>query len=475
MSAALKDYWLLWRMALSTRHRHANVIIFALSAFVALTVGLLVQMKNGDPVLSLGLALRIALGVLLASWMIYFVPGAVKLNSPVNARLVPRLRRRLIQLTALVWVLMVATVTLMTIDTRLNPILVFLGAGTWIAAFGLGQSGQRIGQWVQLAAWLFIVFNKYLPPGLLALLQSGIGLAAATLLMLAFAAFALQGMFMDGGERHYAAREAQVLQSERLTASGQFRERSQVKFGAAFYRWALRRDCQAGEAGKLLAHLLGSMNHWTYRAVMLGAFVALVAIALAAVRAFAGPELQQTVSDAAWAGFACMMLLPLFENERRNVRMKDTASEQGLFRLAPRMPVSAPAFNRKVAATLLRIALLEWTMLAATVLLLGAMSGASAANLFMQACLCCLTLPLVGGNLRDHARRVGPMGWQMLIGLAVSIGASVAFGIAVGAASGLPVMAGAALASIAIALAVFALGWRRADNAPFAFPAGRLA
>ncbi|MEW6370198.1 MAG: hypothetical protein AB1584_04635 [Pseudomonadota bacterium] len=475
MNALLRDYWLVWRMALSTRHRRANVFILALAVLVALVIGLLVQLKHDDPVLSLGLSLRIALGVLLASWLIYFVPGAVKLNSPVNARLVPRLRRRLIQLTALVWVLMVATVTLMTLETRLTPALVFLGAGTWIAAFGLGQSGHRLGQWVQLSAWLFIVFHKHLPPGLLESLQSGTGFAAATLLMLAFAAFALQGMFMDGGERHYAAREAQVLQTERLTASGQFRERSQVKFGASFYRWALRRDCQAGEPGKLLAHLLGSMNHWSYRAVMLGAFMAISALALAAVRAFAGPELQQMVTDVGWAAFACMMLLPLFENERRNVRVKDTAAEQALFRLAPRLPVSAPAFNRKVAATLLRIALLEWGMLAATVLCLGVMTGASAANLFMQACLCCMTLPLVGGNLRDHARRVGPLGWQMLIGLIVSIGVSFAFGMVAQKATGLPVMAGAALTSIVIALVVVALGFRRAEGAPCAFPAGRLA
>ncbi len=475
MSALLKDYWLLWRMALSTRHRHASAFILGLGVLVALVIGLLVQIKNGDPMLSLGLALRIFLGVVLASWLIYFVPGAIKLNSPANARLVPRLRRRLIQLTAIVWVVAVATVTLMTLETRLTPALVFLGTGIWIAAFGLGQSGNRVGQWVQFAAWMFIVFNRHVPAGLLALLQSGTGFAAATLLMLAFAAYALQATFLDGGERHYAAREAQVLQTERLTASGQFRERSQVKFGAAFYRWALRRDCQAGEPGKLLTHLLGSMNHWTYRAVMLGAFVAVSAIVLVALRTFAGPELQQMVTDMAWAGFACMMLLPLFENERRNVRVKDTAAEQALFRLAPRMPVSAPAFNRKVAATLLRIALLEWGMLAFTVLCLGVMSGASASNLFLQACACCLTLPLVGGNLRDHARRVGPMGWQMLIGLIVSIGLSVALGMLARELTGLPVMAGAALASIAIALAVVALGVHRADGAPCAFPAGRLA
>jgi len=56
---------------------------------------------------------------------------------------------------------------------------------------------------------------------------------------------------------------------------------------------------------------------------------------------------------------------------------------------------------------------------------------------------------------------------------------SVCISFAVGAVAhtvfGLPVIVGAALASIVIAAALVANGFRRARTAPYAFPAGRLA
>jgi hypothetical protein len=88
-------------MALSTRHARANAIVLGFTAFATLGVGALVQLNEGDLLLSAGLSLRVALGLLLAGWMMYFVPGAVKLNTPFTARLVPRMRRRLIELTTL--------------------------------------------------------------------------------------------------------------------------------------------------------------------------------------------------------------------------------------------------------------------------------------------------------------------------------------------------------------------------------------
>ncbi len=475
MSAALKDYWLLWRMALSTRHPRASAIVLGLTVLGTVLVGALAQMKEGDLVLTAGLMLRVALGGLMGGWMLYFVPGAVKLNSPFTACLVPRLRRRLIALTMLVWATAVGAATLMSLDTRLSPALVFLGTGTWLAAYGLGQSGHRVGAWVQFAAWMLIVFNKSLPPGLIDQVKGGTGLVVATLLMLAFGAFALQAMYMNGGERHYAAREAQKLQIERLTADGQFKERKQNNVGASIYARALRRDCEARDVGSLLGHLLGSSSHWLNRMLTLGIVGAVVAIALVAFRLFGSAETNEMITAIGWLFALPLLLMPLFGSELRNVRLKDTAAEQALIRLVPPMPAGAPDFNRKLAATLLRASLLEWGILAGAVLGLGAMTGASAANLFMQACLCCLTLPLVAANLRDHARRSGLLGWRLLCGFALSLGISFGLAVAAQRALGLPVTAGAALVSIAIAIALVVRGFRRADTAPYAFPAGRLA
>ena len=479
MSAALKgpaaDYWLLWRMALSTRHPRASAIVLGLTGVATLVVALLVQLKNADPLLTASFALRIALGGMMMGWMLYFVPGAVKLNSPFTARLVPRLRRRLIELTALVWLVAIVSSALMAQGTKLSPALVFLGTGTWLAAYGLGQSGNRMGAWVQFAAWTCIVFNQHLPAGLVEQLKGGTGFAVAALLMLAFGALALQWMFLNGGERHYAAREAQILQAEKLTAAGQFKERRQHRIGASLYEWVLRRDSTARNSGRLLGHLLGARNHWVYRALAMGGILAGGVVAVGLLHAFGSLELQEMTANIGWAGAALLMLGALFDCERRNVRLKDTATEQALMRLVPPLPAGAPAFNRHLARTLLRVGLLEWAMLAATVLCLGLLSGASPADLGMQACLCCLTLPVVAANLRDHAHHAGLLGWRLLCGFVLSVCISFAVGAVAHTVFGLPVLAGAALASIVIAIALVANGFRRAETAPYAFPAGRLA
>lgn len=473
-AATMRDYSLLWRMALGIRHARANAIVLGFTVFAALCVGALVQLEENNLALTAGACLRVLLGGLMAGWMMYFVPGAVKLNTPFSARLVPRMRRRLMELTTLAWVVATASATLLSLDTRMAPAFVFLGTGSWIAAYGLGLSGHRAAGAVQCALIFPIIFNSSLPPGVVDALRSGTGLAVATLLMLALAAFSLQAMFMNGGERHYAACEARTLQSERMSAAGQFRERKERKFGAALYRRVLRRDCRDRDAGRLLGHLLGAQNHWVYRALMLGSLVALVACALLGLRLFGGADTQQMVAATGWLFASALLVVPLFDSERRNVRLKDTAAEQVLFRLAPAMPGTAPAFNRKVNATLLRGALLEWAMLAGTVLLLSALTGASASSMFMQACFCCLALPLAGANLRDHARHAGLLGWRLFLGAAASLGASFAAARLLAQVSGLPLVAGAALASLLIALAVVAAAFARSIKAPFAFPAGRL-
>lgn len=102
MNAALKDYYLLWRMVLSIRHARTNTILFGFAVFAALCVGALVQLEEREPLHTASAAVRVALASLLGGWMMYFVPGAVKLNTPFTARMVPRMRRRLMALTALV-------------------------------------------------------------------------------------------------------------------------------------------------------------------------------------------------------------------------------------------------------------------------------------------------------------------------------------------------------------------------------------
>lgn len=124
---------------------------------------------------------------------------------------------------------------------------------------------------------------------------------------------------------------------------------------------------------------------------------------------------------------------------------------------------------------LLWAGLVEWALVSASVLALVAITGGSGATVWMQACICCLTLPLLASTLRDHAHRSGTGGWWLLLGLLASLGACF---LAAAAASRLPgteLMPVAALASLLLAGAVIAWRWRRLVGAPHAFPVGRLA
>ena len=478
MNAVMKDYYLLWRMALSIRHPRAHVFFLCATAIASLGLGVLIQLKEDDLLHTAILSLQVALGFLLVGALFYFVPGAVKLNTPATARLVPRMRRRLMGLTILAWVVATGTVALMAMwgnETQAEAALVFLGTGSGIAMYGLSQSGHRAAGLGQFALFGVIFFNSSVSPRLLEPLTHGSGFAVATLLMLALGAFVLQAMFMNGGERHVAACAARTLQAERLSATGQFRERKARGFGAALYRRLLARDCRRRDSERLLGHLLGAASHWVHRAIMLASLVAIVACVLLGVHLFASADTQRMTADIGWLFAAALLLVPFFDSERRNARLKDTAVEQALFRLAPPLPGTAAAFNRTVSLALLRGTLLEWAMLAATVLLLTAMTGTSASRIFMQACFCCLTLPLAGANLRDHARSAGLSGWRLLLGMAGSLGLSAIVAVALHWALGMPLAPGAALASIVIAVVVVARGLARDRTAPFAFPVGRLA
>ncbi len=121
----------------------------------------------------------------------YFLSGAAKLNTPVHARLVPRMRRRLMQLTTASWAGATGLAALLAWGTPLSPAFVLLGMGTWLAILGLVRSGHRAGTVAQ-----FMFFPAFIVPGSVDFarqhLGHGAGFAIAMALMLALAAFTLR-------------------------------------------------------------------------------------------------------------------------------------------------------------------------------------------------------------------------------------------------------------------------------------------
>ena len=475
MSAALRTHAVLARMALSSRQPHAGILVLSFAVLAAAAIGVLVQLKMEDPILSIGVAARIGLAGLVAGWAGYFLPGAIKLNTPGNARLVPALRRRLMQLTAGAWAAATLLMALLAVGSGLAPALVLLGVGIALATFALARTGHWAGIAMQFALFPLVAVSRDIPAGALEWLAHGPGLALASLLMLAYGAFTLRTMFMHGGDRHYAQRERQKLQTERLSPKGQFKEGRPNRLATKIYLAFLRRDCAGRDAGKLLGHLLGVREHWSYQALSLALVTLIGGAALLLLRVYGGDTLRVMAANGGWIFALGVMLVPLFEHERRNIRLMETRGEQALLRLAPAMPATAGAFNRTLARVHLRSALLGWCMQVAAVLSLTLAAGAPLSFHAMQMCACCLTLPLIGTNLRRHARDAGLLGLGPLLALLLSAGISFAIAALLRAAFGLPLTAGAALASILIALVVVPWRWKRSVAAPIAFPVGRLA
>jgi len=473
MTAALRDYQVLWRMALSARQPHARAFLLSVTALAALAVGLLVWIKTSDAGPALGAAARVVLGGLLIGYVMYFLSGAAKLNTPAHARLVPRMRRRLMQLTAAAWAGGTGLAALLAWGTPLSPAFVLLGMGTWLATLGLVRSGHRAGTAAQ-----FMFFPAFLVPGSVDFarqhLGHGAGFAMAMALMLALAAFTLRTMFMNGGDRHFALRTALKLQTERLSPEGQLKARNPNRFAMRIYLAALRRDSAGHNGGKLLAHLLGAREHWTQQVLGLGSVALLAGVAVFVLRQVGGETVGGMLTNVAPSFASGFFIASLFEYVRRNTRLIDTRGEQALLRLAPVMPARAAVFNRSLARLLLTNAAIGWCMLLAASLWVTLAAGAPASLLVRQVCLACLTLPLIGLNLRDQSRLSSMLGSSVLVFLLTSAGVSLLAGIALRAATGLPVLPGAALMSIMIACVDGVRRWKAGVDAPIAFPVGRL-
>ena len=473
MKAALRDYYTLWRMALGARQSHANAFLLIVTGLAALAIGLLVWLQSSDDRLALGAAARIILVGLLSGYVMYFLSGAAKLNTPAHARLVPRMRRRLMQLTTASWAGATGLAALLAWGTPLSPAFVLLGTGTWLATLGLVRSGHRAGTAAQ-----FMFFPAFIVPGSVDFarqhLGHGAGFAMAIALMLALAAFTLRTMFMNGGDRHFALRTALKLQNERLSPEGQFKGRNSGRFAMRIYLAALRRDSAGHNGGKLLAHLLGAREHWTQHVLGLGSVALLAGIAMFVLRQVGGETVRGLLASSAPMYASGIFIASFFEFRGRNTRLIETRGEQALLRLAPVMPGRAPLFNRSLARLLLRNAAINWCVLLAASLWLTLAAGAPPSLLVRQVCLACLTLPLIGFNLRDQARLSSMLDSSVLVFLLTSAGVSLLAGIALREATGLPVLSGAALMSITIACVDGVRRWKVSVDAPHAFPVGRM-
>lgn len=468
MSTRLAQYWLLWQAALSFTRSFSRHLLLLAAVFVTLVAALVIG-ATGSTQAWLGWALCIPAGFLLFTWTLAYLPGAFKLNSPANAQLVPGMRRRLIELSLLVWLAGIGAMAL-----GMHLVSGTLGHGLWLAAaITLGTATMAAG--VSMAALVYLpllagfIANKLLPAWVLAAVQSLTASRLALLVLPLLAALAVWAMFPRAGKRHWRmfARQASAGAFAAPTVLGQ--EPGRLSPDGVLLRRAVAQRRQ----GALLMQALGrSVPAAMASALALAALVTGTIIHLA--RSGVLPMLTDYFAQLSWVTISGVLLVFMFQAGMAPAWLARTTGEQALVRLAPAFPADASRFNMLLARAQLRQLLTIWLMATGASLLLGLVSGMSGSALLQQVGVCCMTLPALALALRDHARSNA---WPVFAMWAFAYGVSSIgplAGIAGMALLGLPFWPVALVTAFGLSALLVRQRLELMRTAPIAFPAGRI-
>jgi hypothetical protein len=410
--------------------------------------------------------LLIAVGWFTLMWMGLFLPASVLMNSAPNARLVPRLRRRLLQMGAGSWVLATGGAT--------------LAFGTWsayplFAAYMLGITLQRAGfrsaAALVVLAPLWPLMSARLPAPLTEAVTSTPGLLALSALLVLGAAWGLVRLYPAGGDRHLDGRGQVVERIGRTQNPEIARSRGVAWLNRFAYLPALQRDCLLGKPGTLLLHALGPVVHWSAWIPGL-AIIVLFTLALGALLAFSGAEVSPDVAHGVLGTVLVVLTsLVVLGSAKFGQALRTTQGEQALLRLTP-LTGQAALLNRRLADAMTKTALFDWAMMTAVLLIAAWVAGADGAVLLRQFALSCLAGMLaVTGLLGDFARSLPAVSWRqsLMVILLCSGGATLQW-----MALGSLFWVGLALASLSGAALLLRAARRRMLAAPPAFPAERM-
>lgn len=469
MNARLRDYRMLWRAAVT----HASPRLSGVFRWGGLALGIalgVVEYKNGLRA-SVAWAWCLASVFLLLDWAWRFMPGAVKLNSPANAHLVPQMRRRLIELSWLLCCLGIAGIAS-------APYTDASELGTWlfwivliVVGSGLSAAGHRAGTAIVMVASMSVLFVDRLPAVLTAMLSHPLAVVLALPVYAGIIYLAARAMFPQGGERHWAMLARRARWTAMAGNSDPLAERIAAVHTKGAYAATLRRDSVRGDARRLVLHALGPAHHLKEIVVSL-CFIAAVVLALGI---FTTWRIDSGIAaDIGWL-FACMLLVvPILYCARLGQLPASLAAEQALVRLAPAMPASAAAFNLHLGRTLLLQALMAWGLAAGAAVLLTALGGAGPQAMLRVACIACMILPVVAVPLRDHASRAHGAAGAAATLLLISLVEGLGLGLALYSVTKIPVLVVAALVGVGLTIVAVVRRLRTMRRAPCAFPAGRM-
>jgi hypothetical protein len=475
MNAALHDYRMIWRAAAAQREPGGVRAVYAIGGAVAACGLIVAVLGNLNVPQALRLMTAVAFMVLAFVWTFLFVPGSVRMNSPINAWLLPRQRRRLRQMTAAYWFVATLGISFGLGNWNVLPLvalgtvgLALLMAGNKYVPFLLIFTGN--GPWL---------VQTFLPPAWAEAMTGGAAIWTLDILILPAAVWGLHWLYPAGGDAYFDRRGDQI---KRLN---QFAFRTEDKQATAdgmvgqgnlsFYRVALRCDRRRADPAAMLMHALGPTAHWT---AWIGAIAVLLLIGGGANIMLGwshGAAMQAFVGQFAIVGPGLLALIVLFSTAQYGQQLRRTRGEQALLRLTP-LAGDAALLNRRLATRLLRQALSIWILLTVAVLAVALPFVPGPDALLRQLALCCVAgQAAMMGLLGDYASERG--GWNVALALRagayVFVQALVAMGL--GKLTGTTAWPWLIAIPLAVCAVQLRLDWKRMLAAPPAFPAGRMA
>ena len=405
-------------------------------------------------------------------WMALFVPGSILLNSPANARLVPRQRRRLMQMAVGSWFLITAGMTLASMEWAVFP-----AVGLPLIGFALMRAGRSGAGLLFIVGLNWSALSRHvLPAAVVEAVGSDAGLWILTALLVPMGVWALRTLYPAGGDGHLAGRGEQLRRVGQKNQQGieynGLTGRLRQWTTARVYGAMLPRDLRRPHPGKLLMHALGPLAHWS-------AWTGSVAVTLAlglGVRlllVWRGEDsLRHALSNGLEIPLTAAVIIVVFSTAVFSQQIRKTTGEQALLRLTP-LAGQAALLNRRLAQGLLKGALCNWLLVTAAILLATVLIGGDLPLVLRQAALCVLAGQVaLAGLLDDFA---GEGGWSLSLALGVGLVAIVE----VLAALLLEKLSGVSIWAWVTLIAIGAGGWqlRRSWRAMLAsrpaFPAGR--
>ena len=475
MNAALRDYRAIWRAASAQCEPRALRGVYLVAGAIAACGVIVALLGDLRPLQALRFTIGTVFMALAFAWTFLFVPGSIRLNSPVNAWLLPRQRRRLLQMSGL-----------------------YLGVATLGIAYGLGNwNVLPIVAVGTLGMTLIIAGNKYIaylmmlagsapwlahvavPPAWTERVTGDTAILVMDLLIVPAVALSLRWMYPAGGDVFLARRDDQIRRVNHFAfRSGEKDPNPDVtawQGNLSLYRVALRVERLRADPGTMLMHALGPIAHWTAWA---GAIVIVLAISIV-MHILSG--LSHGVAEHPFArglagiGPVIMVLLVGLSTVQYGQQFRRTQGEQALLRLTP-LAGDATLLNRRLAARMLRQALAIWALLTAVLMGASFMFGSGPDGVLRQLGLCSLAGQVaMMGLLGDYAG--GRAGWNWALGLRAAAYAAVQALAAVGLGKLTGTTAWPWLIEISLAVCVvkLRLDWKRMLAAPPAFPADRMA